>query len=107
MGYLAMSTKGTKIEIKTHQNFLSRLLVLFMVYVLSISGLFSAILASFSSTRVPFLKTLILLRNTRELGEPVLKVAKSVHSVTNLVPRALFPGFEVGESALGMIEVAL
>ena len=50
--------------------------------VLSISGLFSAILASFSSNRVPSLKTLILLRNTRELGGPVLKVAKSVHSVT-------------------------
>ena len=82
MGYLAILIKGTKIEIKTHQNFLSRLLVLFMVYALSISGLFSAILASFSSNRVPSLKTLILLRNTRELGGPVLKVAKSVHSVT-------------------------
>ena len=79
MGYLAILIKGTKIEIKTHQNFLSRLLVLFMVYALSISGLFSAILASFSSNRVPSLKTLILLRNTRELGGPVLKVAKSVN----------------------------
>ena len=49
--------------------------------VLSISGLFSAILAILSSNRVPSLKTLILLRNTRELGGPVLKVAKSVHSV--------------------------
>ena len=49
--------------------------------VLSISGLFSAILAIFSSNRVPSLKTFILLRNTRELGGPVLKVAKSVHSV--------------------------
>lgn len=53
MGYLAILIKGTKIEIKTHQNFLSRLLVLFMVYALSISGLFSAILASFGFTRVP------------------------------------------------------
>ena len=82
MGYLAILIKGTKIEIKTHQNFLPCLLVLFMVYALSISGLFSAILASFGFTRVPSLKTLILLRNTRELGGPVLKVAKSVHSVT-------------------------
>ena len=80
MGYLAILIKGTKIEIKTHQNFLYRLLVLFMVYVLSISGLFSAILASFGVTRVPSLKTLILLRNTRELGGPVFKVTKSVHS---------------------------
>ena len=55
MGYLAILIKGTKIEIKTHQNFLSRLLVLFMVYALSISGLFSVILASFGFTRVPSL----------------------------------------------------
>ena len=82
MGYLAILIKGAKIEIKTHQNFLSRLLVLFMVYALSISGLFGVILASFGFTRVPSLKTLILLRNTRELGGSVLKVAKSVHSVT-------------------------
>ena len=81
MGYLAILIKGTKIEIKLIKtSYLASLS--YSWYVLSISGLFSAILASFSSNRVPSLKTLILLRNTRELGEPVLKVAKSVHSVT-------------------------